>query len=196
MNTQLPTPLLVALVLWGLALLAVLFLLLGPRPEKLPMHRRRPEIAEGPGALTKATGHATALIDKILKRRGGATAAAVLEQAGVKMRLQEVVLLIVAGALVTGALGVLLTGSVLAVVVGIISPLGVRLALGMRISRRQRAFADQLDDSLQLMASSLRAGHSLLQALASVSREAEVPTADEFARIINETRVGRPLGEA
>ena len=52
-------------------------------------------------------------------------------------------------------------------------------------TRRQRAFADQLDSSLQLMASSLRAGHSLLQALASVAREADQPTSEEFARTIN-----------
>ena len=38
------------------------------------------------------------------------------------------------------------------------------------------AFADQLDDSLQLMASGLRAGHSMLQALNSVAAEAEEPT--------------------
>ena len=62
--------------------------------------------------------------------------------------------------------------------------------------RRRTAFADQLDDSLQLIASSLRAGHSLLQALASVAREAEEPTSEEFARIINETRVGRQLSDS
>ena len=65
-----------------------------------------------------------------------------------------------------------------------------------RISRRQAAFADQLDDSLQLMASSLRAGHSLLRSVDSVSHEAEAPTSEEFARIVNETRVGRDLNEA
>jgi tight adherence protein B len=46
------------------------------------------------------------------------------------------------------------------------------------------------------MASSLRAGHSLLRAVDSVAAEAAAPTSVEFARIINETRVGRDLGEA
>jgi tight adherence protein B len=68
-----------------------------------------------------------------------------------------------------------------------------RVILNVRAARRRSAFADQLDDSLQLIASSLRAGHSLLQAIASVAREAEEPTRDEFARIVNETRVGREL---
>jgi tight adherence protein B len=46
------------------------------------------------------------------------------------------------------------------------------------------------------MASSLRAGHSLLRAVDSVSQEADAPTSEEFARIVNETRVGRDLGDA
>ena len=75
-------------------------------------------------------------------------------------------------------------------------PLVVRIGLGVMAGRRRTAFADQLDDSLQLIASSLRAGHSMLQALASVAREAEQPTSVEFARIINETRVGRQLSDS
>jgi len=72
-------------------------------------------------------------------------------------------------------------------------PVGARMFLSMKTSRRQAAFADQLDDSLQLMASSLRAGHSVLRAIDAVSHEAASPTAEEFARIVNETRVGRDL---
>jgi tight adherence protein B len=45
------------------------------------------------------------------------------------------------------------------------------------------------------MAGNLRAGHSLLRALDTVSREAEQPTSTEFSRVLNETRVGRPLGD-
>ncbi|HEY5148669.1 MAG TPA: type ii secretion system integral membrane subunit, partial [Mycobacterium sp.] len=67
--------------------------------------------------------------------------------------------------------------------------------LSIRSGRRRAAFADQLDDSLQLLAGNLLAGHSLLRAMDSVSREAEEPTSTEFSRLINETRVGRPLGD-
>ena len=71
-----------------------------------------------------------------------------------------------------------------------------KLALGVLAARRRKAFADQLDDSLQLLAGSLRAGHSLLQGLDAVSREAEKPTSVEFARLVNETRVGQDLAAA
>ena len=46
------------------------------------------------------------------------------------------------------------------------------------------------------MASSLRAGHSLLRAVDAVSQDAASPTAEEFARIVNETRVGRDLSDS
>jgi tight adherence protein B len=62
--------------------------------------------------------------------------------------------------------------------------------------RRQSAFADQLDDALHLMASSLRAGHSVLRALDAVSRDAQAPTSVEFSRVVNETRVGRDVNAA
>src|SRR5690606_22646720 len=86
--------------------------------------------------------------------------------------------------------------ALLVVVLAVLPPVGFRLWLGYRVSRRQKQFAEQLDDSLQLMASNLRAGHSLPQALASVAKEADSPTAEEFARVVNETRVGRDLGHA
>ena len=78
----------------------------------------------------------------------------------------------------------------------VVVPLGAKVLVSLRASRRQAAFADQLDDSLQLMASSMRAGHSLLRALDAVAQDADSPTSDEFARIVNETRVGRDLTAA
>jgi tight adherence protein B len=112
------------------------------------------------------------------------------------MSLPDFVLAVGLVTLGGGAVGFLIGGPVLGLVVVVAVPFGARLLLRVRASRRQAAFADQLDDSLQLMASSLRAGHSLLRALDSVSQEAASPTSDEFARIVNETRVGRDLSDA
>jgi tight adherence protein B len=74
--------------------------------------------------------------------------------------------------------------------------LGARYLLERRISRRRAAFGDQLDDTLSLVASGLRAGHSLPRAMDAVAHEAESPTAEEFARILNQHRLGRDLGES
>jgi tight adherence protein B len=65
-----------------------------------------------------------------------------------------------------------------------------------KVTKRKAAFAEQLEDTLQLIASGLRAGHSLARAVESVSQDAASPTAEEFARISNETRLGRDLGAA
>jgi tight adherence protein B len=94
------------------------------------------------------------------------------------------------------AAGFLLAGAWLGLLMVVVVPFGARLLVKFKAGRRQAAFADQLDDSLQLMAGSLRAGHSLLRAVDAVSQDAPSPTAEEFARIVNETRVGRDLGDS
>jgi tight adherence protein B len=106
------------------------------------------------------------------------------------------VLVVAAAALALVALGMLLGSALLAFALGLATPAGAAVVLRVRSSRRRAAFADQLDESLQLMASSLRAGHSLLRAMDAVAQEAEAPTSEEFARLVNETRVGRDLNGA
>ncbi|PRZ17655.1 tight adherence protein B [Nesterenkonia sandarakina] len=149
-----------------------------------------------PGALERGAGTVTALVERLIHRRGTPVDASTLELAAVKLRPQDFVFLVLVGSVVGFALGLLLSGVLLAILLAAVVPLGAKILLGLRISKRQKQFADQLDDSLQLMASNLRAGHSLPKALSSVAREAESPTSDEFVRIVNETRVGRDLGVA
>ena len=177
-----------------IALLVLGYLTAGPRPVRLPAGRRRPGSPEKEDALSGVAQAATSLMDRALRRRGrhGAGIAA-LEMAGIRMRLQDFAILVLVAELVLGAVGVLVAGP-LGLVLALLAPIAARVWVNVLTSRRQRTFADQLDDTLQLMASSLRAGHSLLQALASVAHEAEEPTSEEFARIINQTRVGRELG--
>ena len=178
-------------------LLGLILLLLSPRPARLPLDRRRPHVHDESGALTEAAAAATSLIRRALVRRGWSQVLAVaLESAGMKLAVQDAGLFLVVAMLVGGALGVLLGGPVVGFLLVLLVPVLAKVWLSGRTRKRERAFADQLDDSLQLMASSLRAGHSLLQALAAVASEAEEPTSEEFARIINETRVGRELGSA
>ena len=187
---------------YGIALIAVAlltwcYLLLSPRPVRISLERRRPATPPGQSSLAGATTTMTGLIDKQLRRRSDVRVrTAALEAAGITLRLQDFVLLVIAGSLVAAALGVVLTGPLLGLVLGLVVPILSKIIVSVLTSRRRRAFADQLDGSLQLMASSLRAGHSLLQALNSVATEAEEPTSVEFSRIINETRVGRELSQA
>jgi Flp pilus assembly protein TadB len=63
----------------------------------------------------------------------------------------------------------------------------------MRIVRRRVTFSEQLPDTLQLVASALRAGFSLAQAVDAVVREDAQPIAGEFSRAMGEVRLGGNL---
>ncbi len=179
------------------ALLILSLAVLPAGPGRVPLSRLDPTVAPPTSTLAGAGAAAGAAVEKVLAKRGRlASGAAALERAGMTMALPDVVLTVALTTLGAGVLGALLSGPVVGLLAAAAVPLCARLVVKVRISRRQAAFADQLDDSLQLMASSLRAGHSLLRAMDAVSQEAASPTSEEFARLVNETRVGRDLGEA
>lgn len=118
-----------------------------------------------------------------------------LERARITLRPAEYVALRV-GVAVVGAVVGLLFGPLMALV-GLILGAGLPVAvLSFRTTRRQRAFEAQLPDVLDLAASSMEAGHSLLTALQLVAEDAPEPLGSEFARVLSETEVGRPLLEA
>jgi tight adherence protein B len=93
-------------------------------------------------------------------------------------------------------LGLLLGGPIVGVVLAAATVGGFQFAIHHRTTKRRRAFADQLGDTLQLLASNLRAGHSLAQAIDALAQETDPPTSDEFSRLLFETRLGRPLPES
>mgnify|MGYP003346503529 CR=1 FL=1 len=73
-----------------------------------------------------------------------------------------------------------------------------RGALFRRRRRRARllAFNKQLPDTITLIANSLRAGSSFLQAVELVVRESTPPMSTEFARVIREVNLGLAFDQA
>lgn len=134
-------------------------------------------------------------VDRLLKSRGWVPfRAAELEMADVKKPPGVVVTWVVGGAGAAFVIGFVLgrsvvTGGVLAIFV----PVVAKLILKMRAGRRRKAFAKQLDNTLRIIASALRAGQSLPVALNSVAADAAAPMSEEITRIINENRLGRDL---
>lgn len=59
-----------------------------------------------------------------------------------------------------------------------------------------RHFDATLPDALAVLASSLRAGHSLLQAIDHVAEEADEKTAAEWREVVRQTRLGIPVEDA
>jgi tight adherence protein B len=81
-------------------------------------------------------------------------------------------------------------------VAALVVPVAARVVVEQLARRRRARFGDQLADTLQMLAGSLRAGHSLAQAIDTLARESESPTAEEFRRVTVETRLGRDFVES
>ena len=58
------------------------------------------------------------------------------------------------------------------------------------------AFDAQLADILMAMASSLRVGLTFTHSMAVVVDDAQAPANEEFERVLNEVRLGRPMEDA
>ena len=65
-----------------------------------------------------------------------------------------------------------------------------------RIDKRLKAFLYQMADCLTLVSNSLRAGFSFLQTIEIISKEMKPPVSTEFARVLRETNLGKPLDRA
>lgn len=124
-----------------------------------------------------------------------------LVRAGVALKPSEFMLLQCGGALagffagtLFGGQGVLrLASSFLLAAFGFVAPL---LFLSVRGQRRLAAFERQLPQAIDAMASTLRAGSSLAQAMDVIAREMPSPISVEFRRVLREQELGRPLPEA
>ncbi|HVA21530.1 MAG TPA: type II secretion system F family protein [Candidatus Micrarchaeia archaeon] len=68
--------------------------------------------------------------------------------------------------------------------------------LRWRQRRRTRKFNNQLGDTLTLLSNALKAGYSFPQAMATISRSAEPPIADEFGRATREVQLGVSTDDA
>jgi tight adherence protein B len=117
-----------------------------------------------------------------------------LERAGVPVRPGEFVVGVVASAVLGAVLGGgLLRSWLLASVCALCAAAAPVLWLRSKLRRRLGRLHEQLPDILMILASSLRAGHSFMQALDMVAQEIGDPAAGEFARVLTEIRLGRPV---
>jgi tight adherence protein B len=148
------------------------------------------------GAVAAAALH---LVEKAIESSGKRSKiAADLERAGWRIRPQEWILLrIVAGIALIAVLTLLTSSLPLGILVGaLVAWIGTRFVLSFKARKRCEAFADQLPDVLQLVASSLRSGFSLSQAVDAIVRDRTEPASSEFARGLAESRLGVPLEDA
>jgi tight adherence protein B len=147
--------------------------------------------------LGELAERATAAADGALERRGRrASLNTALERAGLELRPGEFLILAGTAVVVALLLGAVLGGPLVGLVLAVLAGVGAKVFVSVRTSRRCQAFSDQLPDTLQILAGSLRAGYGLVQAVDVVAREAPSPTLEEFRRVVLEHRLGRDLTDA
>jgi Flp pilus assembly protein TadB len=183
------------------ALLALVFFVIAPPIARVARERRVAQGEERISALTKVTERTVGAIEAASQGRRALFGAEELALAGLTLEPSAFILVTFAGGTVLALLGVVLGfgtlwSIVLAVVLAPLALLFAKIVLVIRTARRRSKFAEQLDDTLQLMAGNVRAGYGVVQALDAVARDAEDPTSEEFSRVVNQTRIGRDLNDA
>lgn len=119
-----------------------------------------------------------------------------LEQADLPVRAAEALFFFLIGVVTFTVLGFILKGpfgAAMTFIVIALTPIAVVNFLG---ERRRRQFTAQLPDMLQLLASTLRAGYSLLQGADAVAGQVDDPMGKELRRVLVESRLGRPVEQA
>jgi tight adherence protein B len=154
----------------------------------------RVDPTQSPQTLVALMERAGALADRAFKGTATSTKLqASLASSGVKLRPGEFGVLS-AGA---GLLGALLSLPFVPLVISVVILGGLPLAIYYWMIRkgkkRRIALENQLPTVLQLLAGSLDSGASMLHAMEIVAQEGNAPLADEFARVVVETEVGRPM---
>lgn len=145
------------------------------------------------------------IVEQVVERAESAAASrgslqsttTMLQKAEIPLRVGEAMAVQVGIILLAMAIGFLLTGSpvgaLLFAIPGAIMPSSY---VKFRVKRRKKRLEAQLPDTLNLLASTLKAGYSFIQGMDAVGSEAEEPLAGEFRRTVNEARLGRDMDDA
>lgn len=195
-----PLALYLGMILVAAALFGAFFASRGIRQrKKSPLHPSDQGATSAtrstPGLATLAD-RAVELADRSMQGKRGGRLNESLEQAGISMRPAEFAVLTLIAGIVGFGVGYIVLGVIGGVAAAVLVVLLVRLRVKQKADGRKAAFAEQLPDTLNLMAGSLRAGFGLLQAIDVVAAESPSPTAEEFQRVKVETHLGRDLDDA
>jgi tight adherence protein B len=150
--------------------------------------------------------HRSKIIEQVVERaeeaaasRGNLTSTTtLLEKAEIPLRVGEAFAIQVGIILAALLVGFLLSGGNPFVALAFGVPAGIfpSFFVKFKVRRRAKKLERQLPDTLNLLASTLKAGYSFIQGIDAVGNEAEEPLAGEFRRTVNEARLGKDMDEA
>ena len=120
-----------------------------------------------------------------------------LERARLPLRPGEAMSIYLVAIFFSAAIGFIVLGGLVGAVI-LASLAGfIQIAVVQFLAKRRiKQFVNQLPDTLQLLASTLRAGYSLPQGLEAVSHEISDPMGFELRRAMTEARLGREVEDA
>jgi tight adherence protein B len=152
----------------------------------------------GPELETAGKENFVDLLGDMLERYSmGSKLKVLLLHADSSMSLGGMVLASAGAALGCGLLGFLFTHTIMvagaATVAGAVLPY---VLLRMKRARRLKAFNTALPDAIDLMARSLRAGHSMNSSIEMIAEQAPEPLASEFVQVYKQQRLGLQFREA
>jgi tight adherence protein B len=204
-----PASVIAAALVASTVLAFMAFFMSGRRSEAEEMARRLnqyggiavaappPKVSTG-SAIRDAVETITSALNPLLSRTShSGKLADDLQKADLKLKSSEWVLAVVGIGVLTGVVVALRFGSVVAFVpCPFIIWVLAGLFLRFRQRRRMRSFNNQLGDTIMLLSNALKAGHSFAQALSSVSKNANPPINEEFARATREIALGISVDDA
>ena len=161
-----------------------------------PLGRSQPRLS-----LREQLNRPFAVLSERASRRnvsaGRPTLAEQLGRAGLTLRTGEWVLIRVGCAALLALLGLLRFGVGLQfLILAVLGYFAPGFYLRYRQRKRSRMVADQLVDTVGLLSSALKAGHSFPQAVDTVAKNGSPPISEEFGRVVREMNLGGSTEQA
>jgi len=120
-----------------------------------------------------------------------------LEEAGILLRGEEFIIIVLAVILSTALLISTITlNLVTGLLTGLIAGIIPFIFLNKAKTKRLASFNSQISDALTIMANSMRSGFSFLQSMDMVRKELPNPISEEFDRALQEINLGSSTEEA
>jgi tight adherence protein B len=179
----------------GLTFLAVLTLMSTVVEARYRRRRARPSREDHGSSLIPQ--QLADIVEKGTDGTGIASAIArKLQRAGVAIRVGELLAGVVIGIGIAAFVGTVIAGPLLGAIFAVFAAIVPWVVVSKLAAKRIGKIEAQLPDLLMILASSLRAGHSFLQALDTATKEIGDPAAGELGRTLAEIRLGRNVGDA
>lgn len=165
------------------------------------MHQYVGDFADEDDNVPSARQRLRVAFRKQMRKMGSKKTASKLDlmmhRAGLPLLGYEMVAISIGGGLLAGFVAMIFLSSLTsALLAGVLVFMAAWAWVKIRIAKRLQSFLYQLADCLTLISNSLRAGFSFLQTVELISKEMKPPVSTEFARVLRETNLGKPLDQA